>query len=408
MRSVILTKVLALGLAVAVSLPAVAKDDKNKKAAPEGFKFTDEVVVKTTSVKDQSRSGTCWSFAATGLLEAELLRMGKGEYDLSEMYFVRQNYHDKAETYVRFQGKVNFAGGGSFADVFSVLSKYGALPEDAYRGLEYGEDTHVHGELDDVSLAYVNAVLRSGNKRLSTAWLRGFDGILDAYLGVVPTQVTYKGASYNAKSFAEHLGIKVNDYVSFTSFNHHPFYEKFILEIPDNWRRNSDYNVPLEDMIAIIDNALKSGYTVGWGSDVSEPGFIYRKGFAVVPSETAEELSGSEELKWADMSASKKRARLEEINGPVPQAKVTQEMRQVAFDRQETTDDHGMLIVGIAKDQKGNKYYKVKNSWNASGVYGGYFYASEEFVKYKTLDIMVHRDAVPSSVAQKLGNGFTK
>lgn len=396
---------LAVGLAAMLAVPASARNDKKKKAEPEGFKFTDEVVVKTTSVKDQHRSGTCWSFAASALLEAELLRMGKGEYDLSEMYFVRTNYHDKAENYVRFQGKVNFAGGGSFADVICAFAKYGALPEDAYKGLEYGESNHVHGEFDDVAYAYVNGVLRNGNRRLSTAWLRGFDGILDAYLGGVPTQFTYKGVSYTPESFTKSLGINASDYVGFTSFTHHPFYEKFILEIPDNWRRNSDFNVPLDEMIAVIDNALRNGYAVGWGSDVSESGFIYKKGFAIVPSETAEELADSEELKWADMSASKQRARLEEINGPVAQKKVTQAMRQEAFDRQETTDDHGMLIVGIAKDQKGNKYYKVKNSWDDSGIYGGYFYASEEFVKYKTTDIMVHRDAVPSSIAQKL-KGF--
>ena len=402
------TTALALGLAAMLAIPVSAQKGKSKKAEPEGFKFTDEVVVKTTPVKDQFRSGTCWSFAATALIEAELLRMGKGEYDLSEMYFVRTNYHDKAENYVRFQGKVNFAGGGSFADVMCALTKYGALPEEAYRGLEYGETNHVHGELDDVTAAYVDAVIRNSNRRLSTAWLRGFDGILDAYLGTIPANFTYKSASCTPASFTKQLGINADDYVTFTSFTHHPFYKKFILEIPDNWRRNSDINVPLDDMIAVIDNALRNGYTVGWGSDVSESGFIYRKGIAIVPSETAEELKDSEELKWSDMSPSKQRARLEEINGPVAQKKVTQEMRQEAFDRQETTDDHGMLIVGIAKDQKGNKYYKVKNSWDASGIYGGYFYASEEFVKYKTTDIMVHRDAVPAAIAKKLGKAFEK
>lgn len=396
---------LAVGLVAVLSFSVYAQKDDKKKSEAKGFKFTDEVVVKTTPVKDQYRSGTCWSFAATALLESELLRMGKGEYDLSEMYFVRSNYHDKAVNYVRFQGKVNFAGGGSFADVLCAFAKYGALPEEAYKGLEYGESNHVHGELDDVAHAYVEGVLRNGNRRLSTAWLRGFDGILDAYLGSVPMQFMYKGVKYTPESFTKSLGINASDYVGFTSFTHHPFYEKFILEIPDNWRRNSDFNVPLEEMIEVIDNSLRNGYAVGWGSDVSESGFIYKKGFAIVPSDNAEELANSEELKWADMSVSKQRARLEEINGPVTQKKITQAMRQEAFDRQETTDDHGMLIVGIAKDQKGNKYYKVKNSWDDSGVYGGYFYASEEFVKYKTTDIMVHRNAVPKAISKKL-KGF--
>lgn len=379
-----------------------AQDEKDGKKDGEGFRFTDEVVVKQTSVKDQNRAGTCWSYSALGFLESELLRMGKGEYDLSEMFIVWNTYHAKAQRYVRFQGEVNFAAGGGFKDVLEVIKKNGIVPEEVYKGLNYGENNHVHGELDAVTSAYVKAVVQNENKRLSTAWLAGFDGILDAYLGKIPEKFTYKGATYTPKSYAESLGLKPEDYVSLTSFTHHPFYESFVLEIPDNWGHGQDYNLPLDEMMAVIDNSLRNGYSVAWGSDVSEKGFKYRNGVAVVPVGMNDELSGSERLRWTSMTEEDKRRMLAEINGPVPEKKITQEMRQEAFDNYETTDDHGMVIVGIAKDQNGNKYYKVKNSWAAFGKYDGYFYASEAFVRYKTTDIMVNKNAIPKAIANKL------
>lgn len=388
--------VLSLGVAT-----VFAQEKKEEKG--EGFKFTDEVLVKTTSVKDQNRAGTCWSYSALGFFESELLRAGKGEYDLSEMFVVHNAYIGKAEAFVRYHGTVEFAAGGSFKDVQDVLRNDGIVPQDVYEGLNYGEDNHVHGEMDAILRAYVEAVIKNRNRRLSTAWLRGYEGVLDAYLGKLPTSFKYKGKEYTPKSFMKHLGLNMDDYVSVTSYTHHPFWKEFILEIPDNWARGMDMNVPLDDMMAIIDNALKNGYPVGWGSDVSEKGFMYRKGVAVIPAAEGEETSDAEILKWAKLSKAEKEALLESVDQPVPERKITQEIRQKSFDNWETTDDHGMVIVGIAHDQNGTKYYKVKNSWTAKGIYKGYFYASETFVRYKTMDIMVNRNAIPASLRKKMG-----
>ena len=396
----ILRSLLALALLVSMAAPGSFAQDTAKE---EGFKFTDDILIPVTSVKDQNRSGTCWSFSGNGLLEAELLRMGKGEHDLSEMYIVRTNYHDKAESYVRYHGTVNFAGGGSFEDVLYTLGHYGLMPEEAYRGLNYGEDNHVHDELDRVLKGYLDALINGRVNKLTTAWLQGFDGILDAYLGKVPETFTVAGVSYTPQSYAKSLGLDAANYVSITSFSHHPFYQKFILEIPDNWRRATNWNVPLDELIAIIDNALKQGYSVAWGSDVSERGFKYNKGVALVPIKQGQEVSGSEKLKWSTLTEAERKRLLTEVNGPVPEQTITQELRQQAFDNWETTDDHGMLIMGIAHDQDGNKYYKVKNSWTSDGIYKGYFYASEAFVRYKTTNITVHKAALPKSIRKKLG-----
>ena len=385
---------------VGMSAPLVHAQDCKKDST--NFQFTDVVTVPQTSVKDQHRSGTCWSFSALSFIEAELMRMKKGEYDLSEMFVVYNNYHDKAEAYVRYHGTMEFAAGGSFGDVFQVLKKYGAVPEEAYKGLEYGEKNHTHEELDNILRAYVDAVNKNGNRRLSTAWLRGYDGVLSAYLGQIPAEFTYKGKKYTPKSFGESLGLKYEDYESYTSYTHHPFYEPFILEIQDNWRRSSTQNVPLDEMMQIIDNALNNGYSVAWGSDVSETGFMWKKGIAIMPDESSEEVAGMESLKWSSLSRKEKEEKIKEIVSPVPELKITQELRQQAFDNWETTDDHGMVIVGIAKDQNGTKYYKVKNSWTAEGPYKGYFYASEAFVRYKTMNIVVHKDAVPKDIRKKL------
>lgn len=377
-----------------------AQDSKKDKGTK--FQFTDVVTVPQTSVKDQHRSGTCWSFSALSFIEAELLRMKKGEYDLSEMFVVYNNYHDKAEAYVRYHGTMEFSPGGSFGDVFQVMKKYGIVPEEVYKGLEYGESNHTHEELDNILRAYVDAVNKNGNKHLSTAWLKGYDGVLSAYLGQIPAEFTYKGKKYTPKSYSESLGLNYNDYESYTSYTHHPFYEPFILEIQDNWRRSSVQNVPLDEMISIIDNALNNGYSVAWGSDVSEKGFMWKKGIAIIPQEPTEEVAGMEALKWSSLSKEEKDKWFDSIVQPVPELKITQELRQQAFDNWETTDDHGMVIVGIAKDQNGTKYYKVKNSWTENGPYKGYFYASEAFVRYKTMNIVVHKDAVPANIRKKL------
>ena len=392
---------LFLTLLLASPLTLLAQEKEEPKE--EGFKFTDVISLPCTPVKDQNRAGTCWSYSGLGFFESELLRMGKGEVDLSEQFIVRNAYHDKAVSYVRYHGTVEFAGGGSFKDVINVLKRDGIVPESVYTGLQYGEENHVHGELDALTRAYVDAVIKNKNRRLSTAWLKGFDGILDAYLGPLPTKFKEGGKEYTPKSYMESLGLNLDDYAFITSFTHHPFYKPFIIEIPDNWARGEDMNVPLDEMMAIIDYSLEHGYPVGWGSDVSEQGFKYNNGVAVIPVKPTAELADSEKLKWSTMTKEERQKMVRDIKSPVPEQQITQEMRQKAFDNWETTDDHGMVIMGIAKDQNGTKYYKVKNSWTADGVYGGYFYASESFVRYKTMDIMVNKNGIPAAIAKKMG-----
>lgn len=367
------------------------------------YQFTVVKENRITPVKNQNNSGTCWSFSGVGFLESELIRMGKGEHDLSEMYIVRRNYKDQAEKYVRLSGNLIFAQGGSFADVIETLNEYGVIPEESYQGLNYGEDMHVHGELEAVLKGYVKGVIENKNRKLSTAWKNGLDGILDAYLGVVPGEFTYQGKKYTPQSFAQSLGLKQENYISLTSFAHHPFYEPFAVEVPDNWRWALSYNLPIDDFMKVMDQAIENGYTVAWASDVSEIGFT-RDGIAVIPDESASENVGSDQAHWLGLSRNEKNSALRKrvSEGPVKEKTITQEMRQIAYDNYETTDDHGMQIFGIAKDQNGTKYYMVKNSWGEAGKYKGFWYASEAFVRYKTLSIIIHKDAIPKDISKKL------
>lgn len=355
-----------------------------------------------TSIKNQFNTGTCWSFSGVGFLESELLRMNKGEHDLSEMYIVRKNYEDKAVKYARLHGNLNFSPGGSFADVVETIDDYGILPDSIYKGLHYGTDSHDHGEMDKVLKGYMKSLVE--NNTLTTAWFNGFKGILDAYLGEVPQTFIYEGKRYTPQSFAALLGLKSDDYVSLTSFTHHPFYSKFPIEIPDNWRWADSYNLPLDEMIAVIDNAIMNGYTVAWASDVSEPGFS-RLGIAIVPDENAPENAGSDQAKWLDLSPREKNNFVREKIGReiLKEKTITQEMRQQDFDNFKTTDDHGMQIYGIANDQNGNKYYMVKNSWGMTGPYNGIWYASEAYVRYKTTSIVVNKKALPPAIVKKIG-----
>jgi len=387
-------------LASATSMRA---QDTEKKA-DSGYRFTVVKQLPATAVKNQYRSGTCWSFSGIAFLESELLRMGKDTFDLSEMFVVRKAYEDKATMYIRFNGKHNFGGGGAAHDVTDVLSKYGMVPEEVYSGKVIGEDNHIHGEMDAVLDADVNAVLKNDNKKLTPVWHNGFDGLLDAYLGVVPEKFTYNGKEYTPQTFAQMLGLNADDYVEITSYTHHPFWKPFIIEIPDNWALGSVYNVPLEDLTRIIDNSIEKGYTVVWGSDVSEKGFSWKNGVAVVPDKKAPEFAGMESEKWSKMTDAEKEKLLYKFDKPVPEKTITQEMRQKEFDNYQTTDDHGMLLTGIAKDQNGNVYYIIKNSWGTDGSpYKGYFYASKPFVQLKTMDIMVNKNAIPADIRKKLG-----
>ena len=388
---------IALGGAItsmnAMPAPAGASDVITPDST--GFIFTDIISIPTTPVKNQNKSGTCWCFAGTSLLEEDILRKGGPELDLSEMYWVRQNYIDKAKKYIMMDGKINFAQGGSVDDVMKTAAVVGAMPEEVYSGLNYGETKHSHYEMADGMKAYLDAMLNRGSRNLSDAWLKGFTAILDAYLGEVPEEFTYNGKKYTPESFAKEFKISPQDFVTITSYTHHPFYTWFPIEIADNWRWSNSYNVPLEEMKRIVDDALEQGYTVAWATDVSEPGWQWRKGYAVLPEEKGpEDLSENEAAKWEQMSEKERKDLSYNIKGPVKERKVTQEMRQKHFENKESTDDHGMVIVGMATDQEGNRYYKVKNSWDTNQLYGGYVYVSEPYFLDKTINITLNKAAI--------------
>ncbi len=355
-----------------------------------------------TPVKNQNSSGTCWSFAGVGMLESELIRMGKGEFDLSEMYIVRRNYEDKAIKYARLHGHLNFAAGGSFADVIETINQFGILPEEAYEGLNYGSITHDHGELDKVLKGYMDGII--GARNVTPVWFDGFSAILDTYLGEVPDTFIHEGKEYTPHTFREYLELNQNDYISLTSFTHHPFYTSFPIEVPDNWRWATSYNLPMDELMQVMEHAIMEGYTIAWASDVSEAGFS-RSGIAIVPDENAPENAGSDQEKWLGQSARERDAELRMRVGRdlLAEKTITQEMRQEAFDRYETTDDHGMQIYGIAEDQHGNTFYMVKNSWGETGPYNGLWYASDPFVRYKTMSVVLHKNAIPDSILRKMG-----
>ena len=391
----------ALGL---LSLNTIAQDTLKE----EGFIFTTVKENPITSVKNQNRAGTCWCYSGLAFIESELLRMGKGEYDFSEMFIVHNTYLDRADKAVRTHGDVSFSQGGSFYDVIYGMKTFGLVPEEEMRpGVMYGDTLSNHTELTAVSDAVVAAIAKGKHRSLQTdqdknpLWKKAITAIHDIYLGERPEKFTYKGKEYTPKSFYESTGLNADDYISLTSYTHHPFYQPFVLEIQDNWRWASSYNLPIDEFMAVMDNAVKKGYTFAWGSDVSEQGFT-RDGIAVMPDINKEsELSGSDMARWTGLTTANKRQIM--TTKPHPEIDVTQEMRQVAFDNWETTDDHGMVIYGIAKDQNGKEYFMVKNSWGKSGKYNGIWYASKAFVAYKTMNILVHKDALPKEIAKKLG-----
>ena len=389
----------ALGMFCISGMAQDAKKD-------EGFVFTTVKANPVTSVKNQSRAGTCWCYSSLAFIESELLRMGKGEYDFSEMFIVHNTYLDRADKAVRTHGDVSFSQGGSFYDALYGMEKFGLVPEAEMRpGVMYGDTLSNHNELTAVSDAVVLAIAKGRLRSLQKdnnnqmLWKKAITAIHDIYLGERPEKFTYKGKEYTPKSFYQSLGLNADDYVSLTSYNHEPFYSSFVLEIQDNWRWGQSYNLPIDEFMQVFDNAIMNGYTIAWGSDVSESGFT-RNGVAVLPdTEKAQELSGSDMARWLKMKPEEKQLNTK----PQPQKWVTQEERQVAYDNYETTDDHGMQIYGIAKDQEGNEYYMVKNSWGTDSKYKGHWYASKAFVRYKTMNIVVHKNALPKDIAKKLG-----
>ena len=375
-----------------------------QEAKKEGFEFTVVKENPITSIKNQNRAGTCWSYSGLAFIESELLRMGKGEHDLAEMFIVHNTYLDRADKAVRTHGDVSFSQGGSFYDVLYAMKHYGLVPESEMRpGVMYGDTLSNHNELSAVSDAVVAAIARQKslqkNANNELLWKKAVEAVHDIYLGERPESFTYNGKEYTPKSFYESLGLNADDYVSLTSYTHHPFYSSFVLEIQDNWRWAPSYNLPIDELMEVFDNAIMKGYTIAWGSDVSEDGFS-RNGVAVLPdADKAQELSGSDMARWLKMKPEEKKLNTK----PQPQKWATQEERQAAYDNFETTDDHGMQIYGIAKDQAGNEYYMVENSWGKSGTYEGIWYASKAFARYKTMNIVVHKDALPKAIAKKLG-----
>ena len=375
------------------------------KPAEDGYKFTVVKENPITPIKNQASSGTCWSYSSISFLESEAIKKGAPkDIDLAEMFPVWHGYSDKAEKYVRLDGFLNFAQGSSFGDVLYTLKHYGMLPQKELEGLNYGEPLNKHAEMEAAMKAYVNVIKTKPNRTLSTAWHKGLEGILEAYLGEIPETFTYEGKQYTPQSFAkDYLKLNADDYVSITSFTHHPFYSQFAIEVPDNWRWDLSYNLPLDEMMQIFDYAIENGYTVAWASDVSEAGFN-RQGLGIVPDvEGNRKEAGSDEARWIGVSAEQQNAILNNQNAPGKELKITQEMRQIGYDNKTTTDDHGMHIYGIAKDQNGTKYYMVKKSSGESGKYKGIWYVSEAFVQYKTMNIVVNKNAIPAAIRQKMG-----
>jgi aminopeptidase C len=402
-----LKKTLSTMLVIAVAMTSAFAQKKGKKEAekPAGYQFTVVKENPITPIKNQANSGTCWSYSTISFLESEAIKAGApANIDLAEMYPVWNGYSDKAVKFVRLDGHLNYEQGSSFGDVIYTLKHYGMVPQSEMEGLEYGEKLNKHGELCEILKAYVNAVKKNPNRSLSPVWHKGLQAVLNTYLGECPEKFIVDGKEYTPQTYAkEYLKLNADDYVSITSYTHYPFYSQFAIEVPDNWRWDLSYNVPMDEMMQIFDYAIENGYTVAWGSDVSEKGFN-RNGLAIVPDVAANmKEAGSDEARWIGKSPEQKNAAMNNQDAPGKELEITQEMRQVGYDNKTTTDDHGMHIYGIAKDQNGTKYYMVKNSWGETGKYKGIWYASEAFVKYKTMNIVVNKKAIPAEIRAKLG-----
>ena len=397
-------KILFLAAMATLSLAAKAEEAKKDSVNPNKPVFTTIIEIPITSIKNQARSGTCWNYSTLSYFEAEILKKTKKTYDLCEMFVCNKNYMDRAILKVRMHGDAQFSQGGSAYDVLYVLQNYGICPEEAMPapGSLYGDTLNNFNQFFSVMEPYVNAVAKKDVKKLNPAWKNGLQGILDAYLGKCPENFKYEGKQYTPKTFAASLGLDWNDYVSITSYTHHPFYTSFPVEVQDNWRQPGSWNLPIDEMAEVIDNAVRQGYTVAWGGDVSEDGFT-RDGLALLIDTKSTDLAGSDMAKWLKLSASEKKNKLKELGVNVKEETPTQEKRQEEYDNWTLTDDHGMLIYGIAKDQNGREYYMVKNSWGETGDYKGIWYMSKNFIVAKTMDFMVNKNAIPAKIRKKLG-----
>ena len=400
MKKTFLTVIAALS---ALSVSAV--EEKKDSINPNDPVFTTVIENPVTSIKNQAHSGTCWNYSTLSFFEAEILKKSKKTYDLCEMFVCNKNYMDRAIVKVRMHGDAQFSQGGSAYDVLYVLKTYGICPEEAMPlpGTMYGDTLNNFNQFFEVMEPYVDAVAKSTAKKLNPAWKKGFQGILDAYLGQCPESFSYQGKSYTPQSVAISLGLDWNDYVCITSYTHYPFYTEFPVEVQDNWRQGLSWNLPMDEMAEVIDNAIRNGYTVAWGGDVSEDGFT-RNGLALLYDEQkAQGVEGSDMAKWLKLTASEKKSKLEELGINAPELTPSQETRQEEYDNWTLTDDHGMLIYGIAKDQNGKEYYMVKNSWGKTGKYDGIWYMSKNFIVAKTMDFMVNKNAIPAKIRKKMG-----
>lgn len=378
----------------------------NKKGSE--YEFTVIKDIEETETQNQSRTGTCWSFSSLSFFESELIRMGKGKHNLSEMFIVRNAYLGKAENFLRYYGTFTFGAGGAFHDIPWVIKRYGIVPEEAYKGLDYGYTKHNHDEMHAMLEASVKALKdKPQDGKLTKSWKKAFTGITDAYLGELPDTLEnfkfkYEGKEYTPKSYTKSLGLNMDDYVSLTSYTHHPFYESFVLEVQDNWALQSSYNLPLDELMEVMEKSLVEGYSFAWGADVSEKGFSPRDALAILPEDESTIQKKGRDSKYFNDAGSEKVSNA--FLQPVKEKIVTQEERQEAFDNQETTDDHGMHITGLLKDQKGTKYFVVKNSWGTNyNQCDGYFYASFPYARYKTMNILIHKDGIPKKIKKKLG-----
>lgn len=397
---------LALLAVFALNANAEEKKDENKNKPV----FTTIKANPITSVKDQNRSGTCWAYSTLSFFEAEILKATGKTYDLCESFVANKDYMDRAVQVVRLHGDCQFAQGGSAYDVYYVLKNYGICPEDAmpFPGSLYGDSLNNFNEFFGQLEPYVAGIARSKANKISSQWKVGLQGILDAYLGKCPESFTYQGKKYTPKSFAASLGLNWDNYVSITSYSHKPYYTQYAVEVQDNWRNPLSWNLPMEDMARIIENAIMNGYTVAWGGDVSEPGFT-RKGLAYFyDTKKMESLSGSDMARWLKMSPAKRTNLVDSLGCTVPELEPTAEQRQQRFDNWELTDDHGMLIYGIAKDQNGKEYYMVKNSWGETGDYKGTWYMTKNFIIANTMDYMVNKNAIPKDILKKIENAKKK
>lgn len=396
-------KTFLLAIAAMMTLGVFA-DDQKKEKDPNEPVFTTIVANPITSIKNQARSGTCWAYSTLAFFESEILKKTKKNIDLCEMFVANKDYMDRAILKVRMHGDAQFSQGGSAYDVFYVLKNYGICPEDAMPlpGTMYGDTLNNFNQFFKVMEPYVDAIAKSESKKLNQTWKVGFQGILDAYLGKCPETFTYEGKNYTPKTFANSLGLNWDDYVSITSYTHYPFYTEFSVEVQDNWRQGLSWNLPIDEMARIIDNAIRNGYTVAWGGDVSEDGFT-RNGLALLYDAKGESLEGSDMAKWLKLSPYEKMNKLTELGINAPEMTPTQEKRQEEYDNWTLTDDHGMLIYGIAKDQNGKEYYMVKNSWGETGKYKGTWYMSKNYIVAKTMDYMVNKNAIPKDIRKKMG-----